>query len=154
MTKILFLDIDGVINSQRTCIAFNGYPHNFCAVDMAKFDHVAIALIRKLCHIAGCNVVLSSSWRYTFRVDATGEALDLPMIGATPKSKGFDTRGEEIDYWLKEHPDVTHYAIVDDCEKMLPHQDQFYVQTDPDIGLTLADYKRLLSILTRELEPA
>ena len=45
-TKVLFLDIDGVLNSQRTCEAFGGpatggYPHGFDAPNMALFDRAS-----------------------------------------------------------------------------------------------------------------
>lgn len=46
--KILFLDIDGVLNSDRSNMAFSGYPHSFSDADMAKFDNVALGLLRRL----------------------------------------------------------------------------------------------------------
>lgn len=146
--KVLFLDIDGVLNSERSRIALGGYPHNFSDADMVKFDHVAIALVRKLCRDTRAKVVLSTSWRYEFRADVTGEALDLPVIGSTPTSTYFSARGDEIAAWLAAHPEVEAYAIVDDIEPPLPEQEPFYVKTDPDVGLTLADYHRLSAILS------
>ena len=46
MKKIVFLDIDGVLTSTRTCVAHGGYPFDFDAKDMAQFDYTAIALVR------------------------------------------------------------------------------------------------------------
>lgn len=144
--KVLMLDIDGVLNSTRTQVAFYGYPHSFSAADMVKFDPVALALVRRLCRDSGCKVVLSSSWREQFRCDEVAEALDLPVIGATPQGDYF-TRGHEIAAWLERHPEVTRYAIVDDCEPMLDHQLPFFVQTDPNVGLSRTNWGTLLHIL-------
>jgi len=41
-TKVLFLDLDGVLNSARSCYALGGFPHGFDSANMAKFDHVAL----------------------------------------------------------------------------------------------------------------
>ncbi len=143
VTKILFLDIDGVLNSKRTSTAFDGYPHSF--KDMEHFDHVAIALIRKLCVEVDAAVVLSSDWRFTCSAHETANALDLPVIDKTPV---LTTRGFEINAWLSEHPEVTHYAIVDDNDWMLDSQKSRFVQTDEEIGLTLRNYLDLRHILS------
>ena len=47
---------------------------------------------------------------------------------------GAVARGMEIQEWLDRHPEVTHYAIVDDNADMLPHQWLF--QTTFERGLT------------------
>lgn len=148
-TKILFLDIDGVLNSRRTASAFDGYPHTFDGTDMDRFDHVAITLMRRLCKETDCAVVLSSDWRYTCSVHETANALDLPVIGATPMM-GNVSRGTEINAWLTEHANVEVYAIVDDIAQMLPSQQSRFVQTDELFGLSLTNYcdlKRILGVI-------
>lgn len=144
-TKILFLDIDGVLNSRRTSVAFNGYPHSFDGTDMAKFDHVAIALIQQLCHETDCSIVLSSDWRLTNTAHEAANALDLPIMDITPNLNV--KRGLEINAWLSDHPEVTTYAIVDDRADMLAEQALNFVRTDDLIGLTLTNYLDLKYIL-------
>lgn len=149
--KILFLDIDGVCNSQRSLTAFGEYPTDFSAREMAFFDMVAVALVRRLCRVTGCKVVLSSTWRYFFSAEQVATALDLPVIDCTPKSTeeaDYARRGGEIYAWLDQHPEVTHYAIVDDVNAMLPEQQRHLVQTDERCGLSLDDYHRLYMNLT------
>lgn len=146
--KVLFLDIDGVLNSKRTSVAFDGYPHSFSTSDMRRFDMVAVALIRRLCAVTGASVVLSSDWRYDHTAHAVANALDLPVMGATPKLPG--PRGLEINAWLAEHPEVEQYAIVDDIAAMLESQQMRFVQTDDEVGLSLRDYSTLLQILGGE----
>jgi hypothetical protein len=142
--KVLFLDIDGVLNSTRSCIANRGYPFDFSLEHMAMFDHIAVAMIRGLCAAGGVSVVVSSAWRLTHHWDAIGRALDLPTMGSTPQLPG--VRGGEIAAWLAEHPEVTQYAIVDDDADMLPEQMPFFVKTNGHEGLSFANLSRLAEI--------
>jgi hypothetical protein len=149
--KILFLDIDGVLNSRRSLTAFGEYPINFSARELAFFDWVAVALVRRLCRETKSKVVLSSTWRYFFSAEQVAAALDLPVIDCTPKSSeeaDYARRGGEIEAWLDDHPEVTHYAITDDINAMLDEQQPHFVQTDERCGLSLNDYHLLYMILT------
>jgi hypothetical protein len=147
--KVLFLDIDGVLNSRRSVVAFNGYPHSFEGKDRERFDWVAVGLIRALCQETGTAIVLSSSWRILHSVHECANGLDLPIFYRTPSLS--KCRGAEIAEWLSEHPEVTAYAIVDDDSDMLPEQKQYFVQTTEKNGLTIenwADLKRILGVAT------
>jgi hypothetical protein len=144
--KVLFLDIDGVLNSRRSCVAFGQYPLSFCEGDMGKFDRVAIALIRKLCEETGTSIVLSSDWRGSFTPREAANGLNLPIIDATPILYS-GSRGMEINMWLTDNPEVTTYAIVDDNNWMLPDQQARFVQTDETYGLTLENYRQLKVLL-------
>ena len=146
--RVLFLDIDGVLNSERSCAAFDGYPHDFTAKAMGMFDMVAVALIRKLCHKTDCSIVLSSTWRITSAPHEVANGLDLPVMDKTPVLNG--PRGIEIAAWLNEHPEVTKYAIVDDNSDMLPDQMCRFVQTNFQTGLSLDDYRQLKHLLRKE----
>lgn len=156
-TKVLFLDIDGVLNSHRTCTAFGsplkgGFPHGFDADNMALFDHAAIGLIRKLCDTTGASIVLSSSWRIIHSVHECANGLDLPIFDRTPSLNWHGrTRGHEIAEWLAAHPEVERYAIVDDDGDMLVEQQPYFVQTDFRDGLRYGDFERLQEILGLQL---
>jgi len=142
--KVLFLDIDGVLNSTRSCIANKGYPHDFSPEGMPMFDSIAVSLIRGLCARGGVSVVVSSAWRITHHWDAIGRALELPTMDRTPSLLG--VRGDEIAHWLEAHPEVTQYAIVDDDADMLPEQFPFFVKTDGHEGLSYANFAQLCSL--------
>lgn len=144
--RVLFLDIDGVINSERSRLAFGGYPHDFTPEEYAKFDPVALALIQRLCRVTECSVVLSTSWRTLFTLEQVARGLDLPVMGATPDLGSDFTRVHEIAFWLEQHPEVTSYAIVDDLFldwSEHPELEARFVQTNPDFGLSLSDYREL-----------
>ncbi len=146
--KILFLDIDGVLNSKRTRVAFGRFPLDLSPLDISLFDRVALNLIRVLCLETGASIVLSSDWRLDHSAPEVSRALDLPVIGATPKLSRL--RGFEINAWLSNNPGVTTFAIVDDIPQMLDSQSANFVQTDDEFGLTLRNYLDLKRILSWE----
>jgi len=140
--KVLFLDIDGVLNSVRTCVAFGGYPMKL--EHIAAFDLVAIRLLHRLCDSAGVVVVLSSAWRLSHPFKEVGDALGLPIIDRTPSLPG--PRGAEIAAWLAEHPEVETWAIVDDDADMLDGQLPRFVHTNGEDGMAWKDYAKLCEI--------
>lgn len=142
--RILFLDLDGVLNSRRTCMAFGDFPHGLDPLAVAKFDPVGLALVRHFCRATGARVVLSSSWRILHPWREVGEALQLPIIDATPRLAG--PRGQEIAAWLAAHPEVEQWAILDDDGDMLPEQLPRFVHTRHDEGLVWADFVALCAL--------
>lgn len=149
--KVIFLDIDGVLNSSRSCYAFGGFPHDFGTAAMARFDHVAIALIRKACELTDASIVLSSTWRLLHSVHECANGLDLPIFDKTPGGGGF--RGAQIQEWLDAHPEVEKWVIVDDDSDMLDSQKPQFVQTDFQNGLSYDNYQQIVHLLG-EVQPA
>lgn len=145
--KILFLDIDGVLNSVRSAYALGGYPHSTEDTELGKFDHVALALVRRLCKETGCQIVLSSTWRIIHPFKRLGDDLNLPIIDRTPQLGG--ARGHEIKHWLDRN-ECERYAIVDDDTDMLPEQIPFFVQTSGTEGMSLRHYKQLEKLLSKD----
>lgn len=141
--KVLFLDIDGVLNSCRTAVAFGGYPMKL--EHLGAFDGVAVRLIQRMCDIGGVKVVLSSAWRLDYTAEEVAKALDLPVIDRTPVFP-LGPRGKEIQHWL-DNNHWTSYAIVDDDADMLPEQRAFFVKTEHEEGLSFKNYQRLCQIL-------
>lgn len=128
--KVLFLDIDGVVNCSST---------NF-KTDLWPIDRYMAFLVGKIVMYTDCKVVLSSSWRVHPDGVAVVEKHIVPVFDKTCRSwydKDKDRsslRGEEIQKWLDEHPEVTCYAILDDDSDMLPGQKHF--RTSWGTGLT------------------
>lgn len=142
--KVIFLDIDGVLNSHRSAVAFGGYPHH-AADHRGKFDEVAVRLIRGIAKAAGAKVVLSSSWRCDPEWREIGNALGIPLLDRTPSMLG--PRGKEIAAWLDNHPEVERYAIVDDDGDMLPEQMPYFVHTTHQDGLTFGCAEKLAELM-------
>lgn len=142
--KVVFLDIDGVLNSHRSAVAFGGMPFDAVA-HRTRFDEVAVRLIGGIAETAGAQIVLSSSWRNDCNWRTIGPALGLTIVDRTPSYLG--PRGKEIAAWLAAHPEVTNYAIVDDDGDMLPEQMPFFVHTHMQDGFTWACATKLAELL-------
>ena len=155
--KVIFLDIDGVLVTTRSFIANRG---------KRLFDCIAAAMLRRVCE-NGVSIVISSTWR--FRADLTGksdcptdnqlhdnlmsEGL-LPYLHSDWKTVDLhracadQIRGDEIAEWLSRHPEVTHYAIIDDDVDMtLEQKRDHFVRTDAMNGFMYEHYKSLVEIL-------
>lgn len=143
--KIIFLDIDGVLNSHRTLVAFNGFPHGVDGYHRGQFDEVAIGLVRHLCKISDAVIVLSSSWRIIHDYRDIGKALELPIIDQTPSLA--ECRGAEIAMWLGERNDIETYVILDDDSDMLDGQLPRFVQTSHFNGLSWENAQQAAEIL-------
>jgi len=123
--KIVFLDIDGVLNSGEHFKS--GLDQSLRMQDkawwMEMLDPAAIALLNGLLDRTGAKVVVSSTWRHAQEVDEIQECLEGKgftgkLIGATPR-RGYETRGEEIQAWIDStHHDVEAFVILDDDSDM------------------------------------
>ena len=147
--KLIFLDIDGVLNSARTAIAFGKFPLDLTPEDFKLFDHVALGLMQRLAK-EGVKFVLSSTWRRHHNFDDVGKFLDLPIIAATPVFN-FSPRGREIFVWINEEikngREITNYCIVDDDSDMLASQKPHFVQTLFEEGFSYQNYIMVREIL-------
>ena len=148
--KAIFLDIDGVLNSQQGSISQNVRG----VMDYEGIDRVALGLLRKLCELTGAKIVISSTWRSDGHEEITGafEAcgwrgliMSKIIIGVTPHLSGI--RGGEIAEWLACHTDVSEYVIIDDDSDMLDSQKDNFVHTDGVLGFTLYDMIKAMDIL-------
>lgn len=116
MVKILFLDIDGVLNSAYV-------------LDTQKrgdaIDRDMVSRINRIIDATGCQIVISSTWRLYHSLDALKKRLvDNGMwrdaiLSVTPRldARHFN-RADEILSWLHDNPNVTQYIAIDDsaCE--------------------------------------
>ncbi len=118
--NVIFLDIDGVLNSQTTEDRCNGV----IGIDSDKVERLARIVTKN-----NALLILSSSWRYHWwkkekeddEQHPLGDYLDKKLkeynIKITDKlSYGGFNRGKAIRNWLKEHPEVTGFIVLDDEE--------------------------------------
>jgi len=134
--KLLFLDIDGVLNCKMTKERWNG---------LIGIDRRLVSMFLEWLSGKDVGIVLSSTWRL---YDDTKEHLadaGLSWIGQTADLRA--VRGHEIAQYLNETPGVAAYAILDDYADMLPEQLPFLVQTSPVHGLRRRNFAKLNRIL-------
>ena len=124
--KVLFLDIDGVLNSDNWfgyrlyCIKNNMYDRVLNFIDtndentehkLTMIDDRAIANLNRIVEETGCKIVLSSSWRSSRESENVFTQYILKLKGfkyefydITPRLWFSDfsiRRGEEIKFWLE-----------------------------------------------------
>ncbi len=155
MRPIVFLDIDGVLNSygwwsRRTTMEF---PYR-------EFDPACLSRLSDMVEHADADIVISSSWRKpehpeesradmislfadVCRFWAVNSGFSQRIIDVTPKLN--TDRGLEVRHYLSEQPAGRVYVILDDEDDFLP--DQPLVQTDSNVGLSFADSLRALALL-------
>jgi HAD domain in Swiss Army Knife RNA repair proteins len=122
--KVVFLDIDGVLNSKKTL-----NPRNFPYV----VDPKLLRRLELLLERTGAKVVLSSTWRYDPIGRLAANHWGIPFIDTTPDMPK-QPRRDEIVAWLRDHADVTRYVILDDEDDELDDLPLF--QPSATTGLT------------------
>ena len=164
--RILFLDIDGVLNTKwwYTQMDRNSPRDQYGYA----FDPKAVANLKRIVEETGADIVISSSWK-SFGFSEleemwTDRGLPGKLIGVTPNSVSdkllldadidsielFHIRGEEIKEWLTKHgKHVSNYAIIDDMDNMLPEQQSHFVKTNPEVGITEEDAEKAIAIINK-----
>lgn len=143
--RILMLDFDGVINTDRT-------------YDRAQ-EH---AIERRLAQRVGqmvtalkAQVVVSSDWRRFYGLSELRQILHRyarieprHVIGATSVD---EIRGEEIQKWLRTHNRPVRLAILDDNHLGRFNMDvvrPWFVQTHAERGVSQANINKASTLLT------
>ena len=157
--KILFLDIDGVVNCATTT-----QRHRGCI----GIDPMMAFLVGKITlAVPDLKVVLSSSWRHMTEGREEVERQVVPIFDITPSVREPGRiRGDEIKAWLDanplikcEHPTscppfsramcmwhpIEKYAILDDDSDMLPEQMPNFFQTSWQTGITPEIAERVIN---------
>lgn len=137
--KIIFLDIDGVMNTHHTPVTtvfHNDIPYMGC------MDQEKVFMINNAVDLHGFKVVLSSTWRMNprWRELMKANGFIFEFFDLTPNYYGRTSRGTEIADWIKlsgadKDPDF-RYAIIDDNGDMLAGQGPHFFKTEWGIGLT------------------
>lgn len=125
--KILFLDVDGVMNCQDT------FRKDGNAI--FPIDQYMAFLVGKIVLETGCKVVLSSSWKHHKESVEHIHKRIVDIYDVTPDIG--QVRGDEIKAWLDNSKyKVDRYAILDDNSDMLPEQMPNFFKTQWLVGIT------------------
>ena len=145
--KIIFLDIDGVLNS----FAYD----RIRKMSEGNIDESRMVLLKEITDQTEGRVVLTSSWRIHFDKDfekcdnigkeiyRTFEKWGITIYDKTPL--GF-CRGDEIKSWLDCNNDVESFVIIDDMVYGWGELQSRLVLTNARIGRGLEEYHKNLAI--------
>lgn len=159
--KVIFLDVDGVLNSE---VSREQERNNFDNWMEHEVSEMHVNNLKKIVDATGAQIVLSSSWRFDhpkatgrdFIVDPLMKVLDrklkaagLDIIDVTPDLRG-KIRGAEIQDWLDRHSEVERFVILDDDVDMNDEQKPFFVNTTFKNGLTDELANKAIEILNKD----
>ena len=163
IVRVIFLDIDGVLNSN-----FWNDNHQTEINDGRLIDIEKIRLLSTLIKNTNAKIVLHSGWKFWFDsalhpLRKEAEHLkkllgqeNLMIADVTPdysteeikKSKKFSlVKASEILAWLNEHKEVDKWIVIDDLDLHNPEIEAHQIKTDPHIGLSMEDVHKAESML-------
>jgi hypothetical protein len=154
--KVIFLDIDGVLNNDHDDIVHNTEGF-YCPVLVDRLN--------KIIHATRAKIVVSSTWRLSRRVSQLQDTLSTmgvigEVIGRTDDIEGrWALRGNAIFKYILDNTeqlgverwwDFKSYVILDDDNDMLLDQVGHFVRTDGLLGLTEKNVQQAIEILNRK----
>lgn len=177
--KVIFLDIDGVLNCQNYYVdeismkerTKENYPYS-------EISKKRIELLNQIIEQTNSKIVVSSTWRLGRTKHELQNLLDKcglkgEVIDKTPHLGGKDgygiPRGCEIELWLKKNDfqrvnwskeaqkeylkksKVKNYIILDDDSDMLYNQKEHFICTSGFDGLTQDHVDKAIEILNKDL---
>jgi hypothetical protein len=153
---IIFLDIDGVLNSTEWSEwrPLRGFiPPRLAqeALDEEQIDPNCVERLRNVVQLTGARLVMMSTWRHRMSVPEFVRLFALygweeaPVIGVTPRIAGL-IRGDEVEAWLSNNEYAGPYVCVDDDEDFRVGQP--LVRINREFGLTRRDAERCVEVLT------
>lgn len=175
--KVVFLDIDGVMNSQEEMLELlKQQPKN--RRDVTLPSPSKCKLLKQIVEATDAKIVLSSSWRlslasiqniidvfrpYALRLDGGFTQDGVPQVSfkgtkyenIQPKyihncceRVYIEDRGAEIAHWLENHSEVTRFVILDDEDSDIKHWlPDNIVKTSLYSGLTEENVLKCIEIL-------
>lgn len=151
--KIVFLDFDGVLNSERYVRNSEGFGP---AIDPSR-----MILLKQIIDATGAKIVLSTSWREHWspninECDKMGILINdifkqhgLEIFSKTPKL--CISRELEIKLWLDSHTNIENFVILDDMVLSDTHLNGHFIKTSNYInGLDQTDVQSAIAILNSE----
>lgn len=148
--KIIFLDIDGVLNNYKFLCENQG---------KSEIDEKAVKVLGRICKRLDAKVVISSSWRLCWNdnwphIEAAKKLLkkhNIEVIGLTSTDSRL-TRGEQIKKFVWDNCICADsWVAVDDDELDIPSER--FVQTDfQGAGLTMRHLPAIRKALRRPIK--
>ena len=113
MQNVIFLDIDGVLNTRKSCVST---PSGNVGIDEARLAILANAMKET----GADGVILTTTWKnlradnddYIYLVKSL-DKYGIKVLGKTEEVRAFQ-REEGILQYLELHPEISEFVILDD----------------------------------------
>lgn len=167
MKRIIFLDFDGVLNTDNYTKRLVAEGKVYRDVYGDLFDPEAVHNLRTIIDsVPDAKIAITSTWKDTIGADSVMQLWkdrDMPgkIYGMTrpfiPDFFSMDSdfelaimagKGHEVRQWLEEHAEgECRYVILDDMSYFLPEQEPHHVKVDPFLGITEEDAEKAIGLL-------
>ena len=150
--KVVFLDIDGVLNSEDYVYSYREYG--------IAIDPTRMVLLKQIIDETNAKIVLSTSWREHWektpnecgkiglQINSIFSQYNLEILDKTPNLR--TRREQEIWYWLNKHPQVKNFIVLDDMFLCAEFLDGHFIKTSNHFdGLDEADVEKAIGILNK-----
>jgi len=150
--KIIFLDIDGVLNTfqflldHRVEDSVDPLSDEF---SIARIDQACIRRINRLIDETGASVVVASTWGCNLSTESlarifakcgfTGKIVDKIQVWKN------NQRCQNIQGWLKRHPEVRSFVVIDDAD--MGELAEKAVKPVASVALTDEEVQKAIAIL-------
>lgn len=173
--RLLFLDIDGVVNTLmiwdkpqgegRNTVYRDGYYFELNHPGDGKVSNKqAMLWVSKLCTDYDLSIIITSTWligndyrKIAESLYNSGLSKEVQVLGGIGKNQGY-SRGWQIEAWFNEtklNPDKTVMVILDDdCDMVGFHRDftKYLVKCDNATGFTHNEYIKASDLLDSQLD--
>lgn len=150
--RVIFLDVDGVLNNGRAFKESHRLGCLGCGTDALAYENMK--RFRELYDAVDAKVVLSSTWREFPEANRLIRCAlfswGIPVYDQTPIIDCFK-RGEEIYSWMEHQPEkIESYVILDDLEFDFAKwcMSEHHVKTNDSHGLCLRHVREAIKILS------
>lgn len=150
--KVVFLDIDGVLNSEDYVYSYREYG--------IAIDPTRMVLLKQIIDQTNAKIVLSTSWREHWekapnecgkiglQINSIFSQYNLEILDKTPNLR--TRREQEIWYWLNKNPQVKNFVVLDDMFLCAEFLDGHFIKTSNHFdGLDEADVEKAIGILNK-----
>lgn len=182
--KVIFLDIDGVLNTERKVKEVYDNDNLDSHDEFGRlFDENSLYWLNKIIDETGAEIVISSSWRNdglgtlrkmwrkrfgeyyhdygisnnpykyfdkitdtTFSLTTSNYKEQKNLIRQLSEEDAWK-RGWQIDIYLRTHPEIENFVIIDDDNDMLNCQQKYFINAKDPNGIEEEHYKKAIKIL-------
>lgn len=153
--KVIFLDIDGVINIIREDSGFDEYGQ--------LFNQRCVDNLKKIIDSTNAQIVISSTWKdsgltimkemWDYR-ELPGNVIDITPSAQEVVEAGIEefydlvSRGSEISLWISKNNFKGKYIILDDVRDFTTDQLPHFIKTNADIGISDTDVIKSVYLLS------
>lgn len=153
--RAIFLDIDGVLNSEEWDRYVQSFTYGARFNSCYLLSQEMILRLQNVVFQTNAEIILTSSWRTNERaMCALTRQLSLYHLSIrdTTLYSTYNTRADDIKEWLRGHPNIHSYVIVDDTDDGFTQDEVLsthFVQTTYAQGLTPEKAEKIIEILNK-----